>query len=1107
MIRSFVLRRTGWLLLLAAGLTLVQPAAAQSTTGAVRGRITSGADQPLAGAQVLARNTTTGFQRGTLTDVQGRYLIPQLPPGGPYTVSVTSIGFAPNERTGLTVSVGDATNVNFDLSVQAVQVAGIIVTAEAPRVDATQAGVVSRVGSQQVENLPVAGRDFTDFLNLSPRVSPQPGAGTGGQFAISGQRTSGTNVQIDGTDANNIYFGENRGSTRTPFAFSLESIREFALVTNGYDVEYGNYQGGVVNAVTRGGTNDLQGSFFYFRRDEALTGKDFTGVDPRDYEVNQFGANVSGPILRDRLHFFASADLQRKAQPIFSLVPGLSSTVTQDSVARFLNALRTRYGVPNPEQYFGTHEQEEDNNVLFGRLDWTMNDRHRLTLRQNYSNFIQTNDRINPNEAVTNGGPFKDKAYSTVAELNSVLGGNAFNVLRFQFSYEDRPRPPSPMAGWLPQISVTNVGGGNGVFGGDGVVFRNRLEENKLQLIDNFTYRTGRHGFKVGGNVLIGGNANTFWGGGNGSYTFTSLTNFENGVINQYSRSLRACLAPLVANAVGELVVCPDYDVPIGEFDYTEYAVYAQDEVEVTDALRVTAGLRYQGTSFPDDPQRQQIVADTFGFRNDFLPAFTGISPRLSFSYDFGRGEGVLRGGAALLVGRAPTVLAGNAVQTERPLLQISCAGTAAAPTLNPATISEMLGSTDGQRNPASCRTGAAPSGRPEFTIFAEDFELPKTLKTSIGYERLLATDTKIGIDFVYSRATDQFTVKDLNLGARSCQPTQTAGAFRNRDYENIASCFTLANEGSRPVFVPRAGFNPRAVFAGATANSRNTVNTFDRVYYNVSDGEAEAYDVTISVDQRIGSRLNFSANYGWVHAYDNSSFSCCTSNEGFGTETTASNPNRIGDFGDEDLGWGISRFERRHTFASNFLWRAPYGILLSGIWRSQSGLPYTPTVDGDINGDGQSFNDRAQVGGVQLNTAADTDKLNTLLSRHSCLQEQQGQIAARNSCRGPWFHSLNMRLSKEINTVRGQRVEILADVFNVLNGLNSDWGKWMDVFTASTNLYRAERFDQATGNVVYSVNYTAPSGTTPESGFGVARPTGFEPYQFQVQLGARYRF
>lgn len=1089
-----------------ASLALARPAAAQSTTGAIRGRITSDAGQAVAGAQVVARNTATGFQRGALTGTDGRYYIPLLPPGGPYTIGVTMIGFAAADRRGLAVTTGDAVAVDFDLSVQAVQVGGITVTAAAQRVDPSQAGVVSRVRTEQIENLPVAGRDFTDFLNLNPLVSPQPGAGTGGQFAVGGQRTSGTNLQIDGADANNIYFGENRGSTRTPFAFSLESIKEFTLVVNGYDVEYGNYQGGVVNAVTKSGTNALDGSIFFYRRDERMTGKDFNGADPRDYRVNQFGANVSGPILRDRLHFFLSADLQRKATPIFSLVPGQSSTVTQDSVTRLLNALRTRYGVTNPERYYGDFDQDENNTVFFGRLDWTLNDRHRLTLRQNFSDFIQTNDRVSANEAVSNGGPFKDRTYSTVAELNSGLGRRAFNTLRFQWSYEDRPRPPSDEGGWLPQFTISNVGGGSAIFGGDGVVFRNRLEEKKLELIDNLSYRVGRHGLKVGGTTLFGHTANTFWLSGNGTYSFTSLANFENGVINSYTRNLRACKAPLAANAVGEVVICPDYDVPVGEFGFVEYAVYGQDEIELSDRLTVTPGLRFQGTHFPDRPEFQQAVLDTFGVRNDAMPAFAGFSPRLSLTYDLGR-ERVLRGGAAILVGRAPTVLAGNAIQTERPLLSVSCTGNAAAPTLNPATLAEMLSASDGSKNPVACKSGAAPSGRPEYTVFDPDFQLPRTLKASLGYEHPLGTSTRIELDLIYSRSTHQFTVKDLNLGARSCQPAQGAGAFRERDYENVAPCFTLANENDRPVFLPRTGFNPRSVFAGSTTGSRNTVASFDRVYYNVSDGEAEAYDASVRVDQRIGGRFDVSVGYGWVHAYDNSSYSCCTSGEGFSTEVTAGNPNAVGDPGDVDKFWGVSRFERRHTMTGNVVWHAPYGILVSGIWRSQSGLPFTPAVDGDVNGDGGSFNDRPMIGGVQLNSAADQEKYDLLVGRWKCLREQVGGIAERNSCRGPWFHSLNLRLSKEVSTVRGQRVEVLADVFNVLNGLDRDWGRWMDVFTASTNLYRAERYDANTGQIVYSVNYTPANGSTPESGFGVARPTGFEPFQFQVQLGARYRF
>jgi outer membrane receptor for ferrienterochelin and colicin len=1111
--RSFNLRVLFFSLM--AALAFAAPASAQqgTTTGTFRGRVTTAEGQPVVGAQVVARNIATGGTRGALTDAEGRYAIPLLQPG-PYTLRVTSIGYAEVERTGINASAGVVSTIDFTAAVQAVAVEGV--TAVGTRADLGQTGVATRVGTEQVENLPVAGRDFTDFLNLSPLVSPQPGIGTGGQFSIAGQRTSGTNVQIDGTDANNIYFGENRGSSRTPFAFSLESIREFQLITNGYDVEYGSYQGGVVNAVTKGGGNNWSGTGFYYRRGEGLTSNDFLGAPPRDYQVNQFGASLSGPVMQDKLHFFLSADVQRKEQPIFATVPVLgTSAVTQDSLNRVIAALETRYGLENAARYFGTFPQEENNTVLFGRVDWTINPDHRLTLRQNYSNFVQTNDRLSATEAITNSGDFKDKTWSTVGELNSVFSDNMFNTFRFQWSYEDRPRPGNDLDGYLPQITINNVGASGVFFGGDGVLFRNRLEETKLQFIDNFNYRMGSHSLKLGGNVLMGSNLNLFWNGGQGTYTFNSLRDFELGIPNRYNRNLRACLAPLTANAAGQNVICPQYDEPVADFEYTEYSVYAQDDMQLTNRLLITAGLRFQGTTFPDDPGEFAMVRDTFGYSTNVLPKFAGWSPRLSFSYDFGERERVLRGGVALLVGRAPTVLAGNVISTQRTILSLSCTTPASIPTLTAATLQEMRAAGQGLSNPAACVTGAALTGRPEFALFDEDFELPQTWKGSIGYEHLFGTGTRFSIDGIHSRAYQQFTVKDLNLGARACQPSQTAGSFVGRDPQAITPCFTLTGEFNRPVFVPVAQYNPRnAAAAGATANNRNTVNAMDRVYYNVSDGEAESWNINVELNQQLLSdRLRIGAAYAWVRAYDNSSFSCCTSNEGWGSELTAGNPNVVGDIGDEEALWGPSRFERRHTFTANFMWRAPIGIRMSGIWRSQSGLPFTPVVNGDVNADGQSFNDRAPISrNLLLINAAEMDTLNMLINEWDCLEDQLESIAKRNSCRGPWWHSLDLRLSKEISTWRGQRAELLVDFFNVLNGLNSDWGRYMGVFAAQTNLLRPAAtgvFDAPTGRVRYEVNYTAarPADNVPESGFGVAQPTGFDPFQFQAQLGIRYRF
>jgi len=1070
-IRSYVL----FVLLLAFG---ARSAAAQgATTGAIRGEVSAAAGgAPVSGATVTAVNTATGLRRSVVTDPGGRYVIPQLP-SGTYRVEARGLGLAATAQGAVTVRTNETTTIPFRLSTEAVALEGLTVTAERTRVDVAQGGVQRRVRTEQLENLPVQGRDFTDFLNLSPLVSPQPQVGTGGQFSIAGARTSGTNIQVDGADANNIFFGENRGSSRTPFTFSLESVREFQLITNGYDVEYGNYQGGVMNAVTKGGTNRFEGSAFIFRRDEALTGDDYFGNAPQDFQANQFGFSLGGPILKNRLHFFLSADGQRREQPFVAGVAEVAG-IQADSVRRFKQILQSRYGV-DTAQYYGRYTQEANNLALFGRLDWTISDRHRFTIRQNYTDFEQTNDRIGTREAFTSGGSFRDRVNATVAELNSDFGGNLFNTLRFQYSDEDRPRPANENGGYLPQFSV-NVQGSNTLsFGGDGVLFRNRLVEDKLQLVDNLTLRRGAHTLKVGTNNIWSSTENTFWLNGNGSYSFTSLANFQNGVIDRYTRSQRACLAPLQNNAAGQQVICPSYDVPVAAFDMRESSFYGQDEWQVSDRLVVTGGVRYDVTRFGDQPGELADVETTFGIPTGVAPGFSGISPRLVLAYNFGE-EQVIRGGAGILIGRAPAVLAGNVFQTEKLFRQLTCRG-ATIPAIN---VQEFMAGAQGQNNPAAC-VGAGTQGAPEFAVFSEDFELPRTTKLNLGYEGALGRGTRVSADVIYSSTRNNFTVQDLNL----------------RD----APSFTIASEGGRPVFIAQGRFASN--LRGAAQADRAEFTAFDRVYLNSAEGEARSTSFNVELQQRLGRSVDATLSYGFTRASDNSSFSCCTSFEGINSAATAGDPNRYGDPGDLDLAWGPSDFERRHAVVASFLVRAPFGVRLNGIYRGQSGTPFTPVVDGDVNGDGLSSNDRVFVSrDLEFTTDAERAEFIAALDRYRCLSGQEGEFAGRNSCRNPWFNSLDLRLAKEIRTFRGQRTELLVDFFNVLNGLNSDWGRAQTVTAEATRLLRAERYDPLTGRVTYSTNY-APAAAKGSRGFGEARPLGFgDPTQFQVQLGLRYR-
>lgn len=1050
------------------------------TSGGIRAQVTS-SGEPVANAEVTVTNEETGLTRTAVTDRRGRAVVPLLPPGR-YSLTVRLLGFRQLGARGVDVTVGEIQTVSFALERAPVALEALTVVGEAAPIDVTQGGVVQTISTDQLDNLPALGRDFVDFLNLSPLVSPQPGVTTGGQFSIGGARVSGTNVRIDGVDANNIFFAENRGSARTPFTFSLESIKEFQLLTNGFDVEYGNYQGGVVNVVTRGGTNTYRGTAHLFFRDEQLTRDDFAGNEPVDFRVYQFGGSLSGPILPDKLHFFLSADAQIKDQPIFAADPAASG-IAADSLARFLTILETVHGFQNPQRFFGKHNQDEDNLVLFGRLDWSLNQNHRATLRVNYSDFEQTNDRISLEEAISHGGPFRDEQFSTVVELNSTFGTNASNTFRFQFSDEDRPRPFEAEAGFLPEIEVQRMaptGFRIVEFGGDGIVFRNRLEENKLEFIDNFSYRVGDHTFKLGTANIVFNTTNTFWLLGNGEYRFNNLADFAANRPSRYFRLTRACPVPLVNNAAGQPVICPEFDVPFAEFTALEWSLYAQDAWQVTDRLLVQAGMRVTGTTFTDEPGRVAAVEQAFGFRTDEVPGFTGISPRFSFTYDVrGNQRQIVRGGIGVLQGRAPTVLAGNVFQTDKPLLSVFCTG-GSVPAFD---LDELLADRTGQNNPAACSGGQAPSGRPEHSVFSEDFRLPRTVKANLGYEHLLPTGTKLAVDFLFSVSKHLFTVQDVNL----------------KDPQ-----FTLGAEG-RPVLVPAVEFDPR--FGAGSERLRD--GNFDNIFVNVTEGEARAFNFTIEVDQRIGDALQVSGRYAHTRAFDNSSFSCCTSGEGFAGEPTAGDPNFVGDFGEDERGlWGPSRFERRHTFVTNFSWRGPAGVRVNGIWRLQSGTPWTPLVDGDVNGDGEDDNDRAFVGtNLEFETAADLQAMQALLDEHGCLADQLGRIATRNSCRNPWFNSLDLRLSWEVPTVRGQRVEVLLDLFNLLNGINSDWGRFRGVFGSDRNLLAAEGFNPVTGNVIYSVNRAVDPESGEITGFGDKRQVGFDPIQFQAQLGVRYRF
>ncbi|MES2524482.1 MAG: TonB-dependent receptor [Gemmatimonadota bacterium] len=1093
------------LLCLCATAPSLTPLHAQETTGGIRGTVSDAAGAAVAGATVTAVNVETGLSRSAAANTDGAYVI-RLLPSGTYRMLARRIGSVQDERTGIRVVVGTTATVNFVLRDAAVTLGTVQVSAANTRIDARDGGLKQGVSTEEISNLPTLGRDFTDFINLSGLVSPTPETTTGGQFSIAGARPSQTNVQLDGVDANNSFFGENRGGSRIPFNFSIESVKEFQIVTNGFDVEYGNYAGGIINIISKGGTNRFRATGYGNYRGEQFTKKNFDGTTPNDFNVQQYAVQIEGPILRDKLFYFASVDAQRRREPFTPVSPatlraqataneqraltfsstdsiarynGFAATdrATADSLARFFSILGDKYGVAGASDAFSPFFTKNDVVTAFARVDWNIDSRNRLSVRNSFSDYDNSNETFG---ATSTGGlskveAFKNRTNSLVSELTSTVG-RIGNVLRMQYSAENRPRVGSNL---LPELRVNNVNAGRAfAWGGASISFRNRLEENKFQIVDNMSATYGTHTLKVGTNNLFAWYLNDFWLNGSGFYTFDNLAALEAGRPTRYTRNVRADGTP-----------------PTVSFSTQEYSAYAQDEWQVTPRLTATLGLRYDVSRFGKRPGRVVDAERAFGIESGLAPIDNdNISPRLAMAWDRkGDASEVFRGGIGLFYGRIPAVLGGNVGITDVPLLNLDCSGSAADgdPTAPPPVTGYGSLPTNGLGNPTNCAGTAGIGGLPEYSFWTDGFELPQTLRGNVGYERALGANTRFSADLLFTETSKLYTVRNINL-----RP----------------SLFALANEANRLVFVPAGRFAP----ANAASNDRLLNTDFGNVFTNHYDGQASSQAATFNLDHRFNTASSIRGSYTWQRAYDNSSFSCCTSFEGFSsTRVGAAGPNDLGGVGDTDGAWGPSGFVRNHTFVLSGFTSLPLGFRLSGVWRLQSGTPWGPEQGGDLNGDGLSFNDRPFVFAAdklpvsvptsitvpaerEAYIAEQRARYGDILRDYKCVGDYVGRVIERNTCRQPWFNRLDLSVRNRIPTRLGQSVELSLDLFNVLNGLNSKWGRYEAVTSGNRNLVTPVSYDATNQTILYTV----------PTGFGQERALGANLLlQFSAQLGIRYSF
>lgn len=717
-------------------------------TGEIEGAVTDDSGGALPGVTVTATNEETGLSRTVVTNAEGFYDIKAIS-SGTYTVSASLDGFQTTLKPGIKVFTGQVVTV--DLSLQVGQVTeSITVTGESPIVETARSSAASYVGEKEIEALPISGRDFTDFAFLTPTVQRDS---VRGFVTMSGQRGIYSGLNIDGTDAKSAFFAYGRGGEATEndgLVVAQDTVKEFQVVVNGFAPEYGTSGGGYINVITKGGTNQLKGNAFFYTRDEGLKedlersplDQSFGRTDPiepDEFSRDNYGASIGGPIKKDRTHYFFSFDQTDRTEPFSRSINarGLYDAVlvraqTDPRFAALVDGYTPRDdGVAAPDPVngrtaTGLFQRDVDNLILFGKIDHQFNDANTFTGRINLTDY----ERLST-FADEESEKYED-TMSLVLQNVSVIGSNKVNEFRIQIAEDNLDRLSTRVGQGIEaeiDYRARNADDGNeeGSLGKANFlpIF---VEEEKLQIQNNFSYLFGNHDTKFGFDYQQDDLAQLFAGRRDGEYDFNTLEDFINNN------------ASFVEIFFGD-VTFPNYDET-----QEVYGLYAQDSYKHSANLSINYGIRYSGTKNPDNlphlfPDGRDIPDDT-----------DNIAPRFGFAWTpDAEGKSVVRGGIGLFFGRTPSLVFASQVQENGLFPNAGRVG------VRPGDIGFVpLGEDIDNENP--------PPGIAVAAGFVDpDYEDAETLRINLGYEREFMPDWSYGVDLVWADGEKLLENIDIN--------------------------------------------------------------------------------------------------------------------------------------------------------------------------------------------------------------------------------------------------------------------------------------------------------------------------------------------------------
>lgn len=1057
------------------------------TTSSIGGKVTDASEEPLLGANVVALHVPSGSVYGAITDFDGFYRIPNMRVGGPYKITVSYVGFNEFVRENVYLNLGQTERINLTMSESSTALDEVVVTAVNDGFSSNRTGSSTNVSQRDINTLPSASRSIADFVRITPQAQITEG-NDGFSISLAGQNNRYNAVYIDGAANNDVFglagSGTNGGQTGVN-PFSVDAIASFQVNIAPFDVRQSGFSGGSINAVTRSGTNDWEGSVYGFVRNQSLVGKTPTslvenddereGVD--DFTALTYGMRVGGPLIEDKLFLFLNYERQDDETPQPFNINNYDGRSSQADLDGLSNFLQSTYGY-NPGIFDNNTRTLESNKVTV-KLDWNINENHKLSLRHGYvqGDNLEARNSGDRNIGFLNGSEsFLTTTNSTALELNSTFGNKFSNnlIVTHTSVRDDR----DPLGDPFPTVDIQD-GGGTISFGSEPFSTANLLNTDLTTITNNFEIYAGKHTVTLGANLEFANIKNLFFAYNYGDYTFEDQFNDDGDLLssglNQFLTGQDADVYQHGYSLVGTGVT-GDESAGSADFKTFQAGFYVQDDIQLSDNFKATLGARI------DIPYwRDGAVNDDFNNRTiplleaqgkDLQGAKVGqgvqgiahFAPRVGFNWDVnGDRTTQVRGGMGIFTSRLPLVWPGG--------------------TYNNNGITGGFNFEFGQPFVADINNQfedpAPGSGNVggNIDLIAGEFKLPQVIKYNIAIDQKLPIWGLIGsVDFLYTDVITDIYYENLNLGA----PVGNYAGADNRPFYN---------------------------------RSDEIDDTYQRIILASNTGGGNATNLTFSLRKPFEN--GFSGTVSYAYGESNKVFdgtSSQNSSQWRGIQTVNGK--------NSDIPVSRSDFAAGNRYLANvsyeLAWNDNVKTTVGLFYEGSQSSPFSFTYrEGrDLLNDDSRDNALMYIpqnaseivfSGDAAEQAEQYARLDTFINSIDYLKENRGKYAERNAVRGPWSHILDLKLLQDFSMDFGNKkhtFQISADIFNFTNMLNKDWGQRNFVFSNVSPLQTV-----STGSTpVFTINDgdVNPDGTP---NINQVNDSNFQSSRWQAQLGLRYIF